>query len=123
MTVFNIHAGCVAYKKETGILIVGASCSGKSRLALHVLDNPDYRLVSDDRTLLQQVGDTWVARAHPMLQGVLHDREHGFLRLPFQRTVAVKHVISLFKNLEEGQCVLGKDIWIRLHNACFFKHS
>jgi HPr kinase/phosphorylase len=83
----RIHASCVAVGRR-GVLILGASGAGKSRLALALVDR-GAMLVADDVCELIQVGDGLRAAAPARLAGVLELRGQGLIRLPFRLSVLV----------------------------------
>ena len=64
-----------------GILILGASGAGKSRLALGLIGR-GAALVADDRVVLARSGAALVARAPAALAGLVEARGLGILRLP-----------------------------------------
>lgn len=95
----TIHATCIAIG-ETGILIRGASGSGKSRLALGlILDPPRVlapaRLVADDRVRLTARDGLPVAAAPAELAGLIEVRHLGIRRLPHQPLAVVRLVVDL----------------------------
>ncbi len=66
----NIHASCVSLNGR-GLLIRGASGSGKSQLALSLINDAGAQLVADDRVVLQREG-TWLsAQAPARLKGLI----------------------------------------------------
>lgn len=75
-----IHATCVAVR-EHGVLITGASGSGKSDLALRLIDRGAV-LVSDDYTHLRREGDTLVATPPVRIAGKLEVRGVGIVAVP-----------------------------------------
>ncbi len=75
-----IHAGCVAIDGH-GVLLLGASGSGKSDLALRLLDR-GARLVSDDYTLLSARNGQLVATAPTTIAGRIEIRGLGILDWP-----------------------------------------
>ncbi|KEP69178.1 serine kinase [Thioclava dalianensis] len=76
----NIHATAVALDAERGVLIRGASGSGKSQLALRLMAF-GARLVSDDRTdLRSDDAGQLIASAPPELAGRIEARGVGILR-------------------------------------------
>ncbi|MBU6498144.1 MAG: HPr kinase/phosphatase C-terminal domain-containing protein [Rhodospirillales bacterium] len=72
----QVHASCVA-RDGAGVLLVGPSGSGKSDLALRMLDR-GFALVADDRVEIEG----GMARAPAALAGLLEVRGLGILRLP-----------------------------------------
>ena len=83
----TIHAGCVAIGGR-GILIRGRSGSGKSDLALRLIDR-GARLVSDDYTILEARGDRVRAAAPPTIAGKLEIRGIGIVELAAESDVPV----------------------------------
>lgn len=81
MTRLTAHATCVVLG-EAGVLIRGASGSGKSSLALALLDRARLAggfaaLVGDDRVRLARHHDRLVARRHPRVAGLIEVRGLG----------------------------------------------
>jgi serine kinase of HPr protein (carbohydrate metabolism regulator) len=87
------QAGCVAIG-NTGLLIEGAPGSGKSSLALALIDRGAV-LVADDGVMLEAQGDRLVARPHPETRGLLEVRNLGLLPFPVRESVLVTLVIAL----------------------------
>jgi hypothetical protein len=91
MTAATIHASAVLVGHR-GILIRGPSGSGKSRLALSLLQGaPFARLVGDDRILLEAVHGRLLMRPAPALQGLIEIRGIGIRSVLFE-PVAVAHL-------------------------------
>ena len=65
----TIHASTVAIEGRA-VLITGPSGSGKSDLALRLLDR-GFTLVSDDQTIVRRDGDRLIASAPPTIAGKL----------------------------------------------------
>lgn len=88
------------------MLIRGASGSGKSRLALQLIQSarsrhpPFARLVGDDRVHLQAAGGRLVARPAEALAGLLEVRGVGILRLPYEPCAVVGLVVDLGEKAE-----------------------
>ena len=82
-----IHAGCVAFRGR-GVLILGASGTGKSGLALHLMAL-GCDLVSDDRTALAAREGVLIAAAPTSIRGRIEARGVGILRA---RTVSAARV-------------------------------
>ena len=76
----TIHASCVAIDGR-GVLIAGPSGSGKSDLALRLIDR-GATLVSDDYTELSQVGRSLHANAPATIAGKIEVRALGICALP-----------------------------------------
>ncbi len=91
----NIHASCVAIGGR-GILLRGPSGSGKSDLALRLIDRyTDCRLVSDDRTDLVMREGILYAHAPARIAGLLELRGVGIVTLPFQAEAAIALLVDL----------------------------
>ena len=76
----SIHATCVAYG-DIGILLRGASGSGKSSLAFRLIED-GATLVADDRVYMCRKNNTLHASCPPPLIGRLELRGLGLVRLP-----------------------------------------
>jgi serine kinase of HPr protein (carbohydrate metabolism regulator) len=99
----TIHASAVLVGARA-ILIRGPSGSGKSRLALGLLQAAERgalrfaRLVGDDRVHVEVVHDRLLVRPAPTLAGMLEVRGLGINRLPYERVAAVGLVVDLGKD-------------------------
>jgi HPr kinase/phosphorylase len=89
----QIHATCVALP-EGGVLLRGTSGTGKSDLALRLIDG-GARLVADDRTDLVREGDRLIARAPATIAGLIEARGMGILRLPPERLASEAMVVLI----------------------------
>lgn len=78
--VARLHATAVALAGRA-VLLTGPSGSGKSDLALRLID-AGWRLVADDQTLLCRRGEALTCRAPERLSGRLEVRGVGLLRIP-----------------------------------------
>ena len=87
------QAGCVAVDGR-GILIEGPPGSGKSSLALALIDR-GATLVGDDGVLLEVAGGHLIAAAHPNIAGKIEVRNVGLIDLPMSQPVPVVLVIRL----------------------------
>jgi HPr kinase/phosphorylase len=94
-----VHATCIAVGGK-GILLLGDPGSGKSDLALRLIDSPGSatgdkiltaQLVADDQVRLARVEDHLEAQAPEALAGLLEIRGVGIVR--------VKHLDSIRVNL------------------------
>lgn len=88
-----MHATTVALG-DLAVLIRGVSGSGKSDLALRLIDS-GAQLVADDQTCLRKdEGRLW-ASPPAAIAGLLEVRGLGLVRLPYRRDVAVAVVVDL----------------------------
>lgn len=87
------QATCVAIG-DRAILIEGAPGSGKSELALALMDRGAV-LIGDDGVLIEKRGSTLVAKPHPNTRGLLEVRNLGLLSFPVRDAAAVALVITL----------------------------
>jgi serine kinase of HPr protein (carbohydrate metabolism regulator) len=94
----TLHASCVA-KAGRAILISGRSGSGKSDLALRLIDR-GADLVSDDYTIVRRVGGQLVASAPANIRNKLEIRGLGLLEFHSETDVPVCLAIELSENVE-----------------------
>lgn len=105
----NVHATCVAVDKR-GILLLGPSGSGKSDLALRLIDR-GADLVADDRCdLWLERGQLW-CRAPVNLAGKLEVRGIGIVDKPFVAAVPVLLAVR-FADIYERMPPEGRSEWI-----------
>ncbi len=93
----TLHATCVVLD-EAGILIRGEPGSGKSSLALALLDRAGLQgrhasLVGDDRIRIMQSSERLVARPHPAVAGLIEIRGLGILRAAQRMDAAVIRLV------------------------------
>ena len=89
----TIHASTVA-SDGRAVLISGPSGSGKSDLALRLLDR-GFTLVSDDQTIVRRDGDRLVASAPPTIKGKLEIRGIGIVEMDTVNDVPVALFVQL----------------------------
>ena len=89
----NIHASCVAIGGK-GVLILGASGSGKSDLALRLIDE-GASLIADDRCEIFLKGKNLCARPPASIAGLLEMRGIGIIALPFRSTTRLAMAVRL----------------------------
>ena len=94
----NLHATSVA-RGGRAVLLLGPSGSGKSDLALRLLDH-GFSLVADDRTLLQLRGERLMASAPESIRGKIEVRGLGIVTLPFVSDVPVALAVELGGEIE-----------------------
>ena len=88
-----VHASTVALDGRA-VLISGPSGSGKSDLALRLLDR-GFNLVSDDQTMVRLDCERLVASAPPNIAGKLEVRGIGIVDVEHVENVAVALVVEL----------------------------
>jgi HPr kinase/phosphorylase len=93
MTETCIHANCVV-RFGRGVLIRGASGSGKSSLALALIRD-GWMLVADDYVQLHARGDAVIASAPAQLRGLIEVYYHGVIRHPARLSCAVSLLVDL----------------------------
>lgn len=99
----NIH-GTGLVLGSTGVLLRGPSGSGKSVLALALLDRWEARgepafLVADDRVDLVDTGEGLVLSAPPQLAGLIELRGRGIVSRPHRERAPLDLVVDLVPDL------------------------
>jgi serine kinase of HPr protein (carbohydrate metabolism regulator) len=88
-----VHASCVACRGRA-ILIIGPSGSGKSDLALRLIDR-GARLVSDDQTLVTLENGRLLASPPRTIQGLVEVRGLGLRTTEWEAQVPLALAIEL----------------------------
>ena len=99
----EIHATCVALPSPLGplaLLLLGASASGKSDLALRLVDAGGW-LIADDRVQLSCEEGVPQARAVPGFEGLLAVRGFGLARLARLESAPVALAVRLQPAVEQ----------------------
>ncbi len=110
----RLHATCVAIG-GFGVVITGRSGSGKSDLAIRLIDRGAI-LVSDDSTQIDRRGEQLFASAPETIIGRIELAGVGIVELPVQQDVAVRLIVSLddrpirHPDWTENRQVAGVDI-------------
>ena len=94
----TLHASCVAIGGRA-VLIAGRSGTGKSDLALRLIDR-GARLVSDDYTIVRRVEGRLLARAPANIEGRIEVRGLGILSLETEADVPVALFVDLDRRPE-----------------------
>jgi serine kinase of HPr protein (carbohydrate metabolism regulator) len=96
----TVHASAVLAGSRA-VLIRGAAGSGKSRLALALIEAAEAgalrfaRLVADDRAELQASHGRLLVAPPPALAGMIEVRGLGIRRLPFEPVAVVGMIVDL----------------------------
>ncbi len=126
-----IHCTTIAFEKGgwlTAVLLRGESGSGKSDLALRVIDAGRAELVSDDQTLLAKQGNDILASPPATIAGKLEVRGLGIVSFSYCSEVPVGLIVDLVSRDEVDRLpepnteeIFGVEIpRIQLHS---FDHS
>lgn len=89
----TVHASTVALDGRA-VLITGPSGSGKSDLTLRMLDR-GFTLVSDDQTIVKNIGNALLASAPPTIAGKLEIRGVGIVEMERTDNVPVALIVEL----------------------------
>jgi serine kinase of HPr protein (carbohydrate metabolism regulator) len=94
----TLHASTVALDGRA-VLISGPSGSGKSDLALRLLDR-GFCLVSDDQTVVKKDGSSLIASPPPTIAGKLEVRGIGIVEVEQTENVPVALVVELTSDIQ-----------------------
>jgi serine kinase of HPr protein (carbohydrate metabolism regulator) len=94
----TLHASTVALDGRA-VLISGPSGSGKSDLALRLLDR-GFSLVSDDQTIVKKDGNRLLASAPPSIAGKLEVRGIGIVDIDRTDNMPVGLIVELTSDIQ-----------------------
>ena len=94
--VTRVHGTCIEYG-GVGVLLLGPSGSGKSDLALRLIDRGGF-LVADDQVSIECNTGCLIAQAPTELRGILEVRGIGLVNLPVAPPTAVSAAIDLVRD-------------------------
>src|SRR5437764_14155134 len=94
----TLHTSAVALDGRA-VLISGPSGSGKSDLALRMLDR-GFVLVSDDQTIVRKDGNRLLASAPPTIAGKLEVRGIGIVEMERADNVPVALIVELTSEIQ-----------------------
>jgi serine kinase of HPr protein (carbohydrate metabolism regulator) len=94
----TVHASTVAIDGRA-VLIIGPSGSGKSDLALRLLDR-GFVLVSDDQTIVKRHGERLLASAPPNIAGKLEVRGIGIVDMDAVSDLPVALIVELTSDIQ-----------------------
>ena len=99
MNLKRIHSTSVVIE-DNGVLILGDSGSGKSDLALRLIDN-GATLISDDISICKKNSNDIYLYCPPEIKGLLEVREIGIITVPFVERIKLRLVVNLKSNNNE----------------------
>ena len=99
MNLKRIHSTSVVID-DNGVLILGDSGSGKSDLALRLIDN-GATLISDDISICRKNSNNIYLHCPPEIKGLLEVREIGIITVPFVERIKLRLVVNLKSNNNE----------------------
>ena len=129
-----LHATCVAIGGH-GVLIMGPPGSGKSDLALRLIDGAGCgigtelltaKLVSDDQTMVMRRGDRLIGSAPEAIAGKLEIRGLGIVELQYQAESELSLAVTLTPEIERMPVAAEQacDIYgVRLSAVCIEPES
>jgi HPr kinase/phosphorylase len=94
----RLHATCVSIDGK-GILLLGASGSGKSDLALRLIDS-GAQLIADDQVEIVKTKNALLASPPAKLCGLIEARGVGILKLPYMQNVPLVLAVELVARKE-----------------------
>ena len=94
----TLHASTVAIDGRA-VLISGPSGSGKSDLALRMLDR-GFTLVSDDQTIIKKDGARLLASAPPTIAGKLEIRGLGIVEVERVNNIPIALIVELTSDIQ-----------------------
>lgn len=106
----TIHASSVVIDGGA-VLLHGASGSGKSDLALRLIDR-GAALLSDDYTLVRRAGDRLIASAPETIAGRIEVRGLGVIDMPHVQEAYVRLLIALDEPVPRMPEDLRSERWI-----------
>ena len=95
-----LHATLVSLGGK-GVLLKGKSGSGKSDLALRLIENKGAKLVADDAVELEKRGSAVYGKAVENLRGLLEVRGVGIVSYPYLAETAIDMAVNLVDDIAE----------------------
>lgn len=114
----TIHASCISVD-DRAALIIGASGTGKSSLALQLIAF-GARLVADDRTTLSVTQDVLYACCPDPIDGLIEARGVGILHLPSVGQMPVALIVDLNKTEDVRLPLPHTDTFLGITMPCIW---
>lgn len=117
----EIYATAIALDDCTAVLLLGDSGSGKSSVALRLLD-AGAKLVGDDRVLLHCDGDVLCVSSHARGCGLIEARGLGIFQLPdvqCAQNVPVVMAVELVSDAPERMAEPTLKQWLGVAVPCW----
>lgn len=96
MKLKTMHSSSVVIE-DCGVLIIGDSASGKSDLALRLIDS-GATLISDDITICKKKGESIFLFPPVQTKGLLEVREVGIMTVPYVDNIKLVLIVELVEN-------------------------
>ena len=96
---FKQFHGTSVVIEDCGIMIIGNSGSGKSDLALRLIDN-GATLISDDITICKKKNKKIFLLPSKETRGLLEVREVGIITVPYVENIELRMIVEL-KNVDQ----------------------
>lgn len=102
MVAINHHASAL-HINEIGILIEGASGSGKTSLMLGLLEraqleNLKASMIADDQVFLKQNKNSLIARAPKTIAGLVEIHGYGIIKKPHEPKCDIKLIVEIVED-------------------------
>jgi serine kinase of HPr protein (carbohydrate metabolism regulator) len=95
-----LHASLVEIS-GVGVLITGKSGSGKSDLALRLIENKQAKLVADDVVCVEKTNNQLWGKAPQNIAGMLEVRGVGIVEYPYLERANIQLSVRLVEQIEE----------------------
>ena len=94
-----VHGTAIALE-DKGVLLIGPSGSGKSDLALRLIDS-GATLISDDQIICERRNDEIFLFPHKKINGLIEVRGVGIIKVPYIENVKLKMIVQLINKQPE----------------------
>jgi HPr kinase/phosphorylase len=115
----HVHASVVLIG-EAGVLVRGASGTGKSSLSLALIEEAGRsglfaRLVGDDRVEILSRSNRLIARSHPAIAGWAERRGQGIVSLEHEAAAVLRLVIDMVSRDKTPRLPASADLTISIN--------